>query len=217
MRLSALLQLTSPALPVGAYSYSQGMESAIDVGLVRDAATAHTWIEDALRHVMARYEAPVWLRLHRAFAAARIGEAAAWNEDLLATRETRELRAESEQMGYSLVQLLGSLDQSFPLREGPVAYTTAHAWACTVWEIPEDPGLASYLYAWAENQVMAALKTVPLGQTAGQRLLFALRPALADCVATAELVDDDDLSTQTPMLALLSSAHEIQYSRLFRS
>lgn len=218
--LSALLQLASPVLPVGAYSYSQGMESAIDAGIVYDEASAQRWIADGLHLVLARYEAPVWLRLHRACAA--VGAArdalAFWNEDFLATRETAELRAETVQMGYSLMQLMRSLSDSSG--NAPVetpAYPTAHAWACTRWGIAEDTGLTAYLYGWTENQVMAALKTAPLGQTAGQRVLLDLRPLIAEAAAHARALGDDDLSTQTPMLAILGSQHETQYSRLFRS
>ena len=218
MNLPALLQLASPALPVGAYSYSQGLESAIDAGRVRDEAGALRWIGDGLLRVLARYEAPVWLRLHRAFAAGDLAAAKQWNEDVLATRETHELRSESAQMGYSLIQLLRSLGHECPLGvEDGIAYPAAHAWACTAWNLSGDDGLVAYLYGWTENQVMAALKTVPLGQTAGQRLLLSLRGAIESCAARARDIIDEDLGTQSPMLAILSSRHESQYSRLFRS
>jgi urease accessory protein len=218
MNLAALLQLASPTLPVGAYSYSQGLESAIDAGLVRDEAGALRWIGDGLENVMARYEAPVWLRLHRAFAAGDPGVVARWNTDVLATRETHELRSETAQMGYSLVQLLRTLGYAIPIAaDDGIAYPTAHAWACTCWDLPQDQGLIAYLYGWAENQVMAALKLVPLGQTAGQRLLMALRDPIRRCAQRAHEIADEDLGTQSPMLAILSSRHESQYSRLFRS
>ena len=217
MSLTALLQLASPTLPVGAYSYSQGLESAIDAGHVRDEASALRWIGDALQCVLARYEAPVWLRAHRAFASGALDVAAHWNEDFLATRETQELRAESIQMGYSLVQLMRTLGHVFPIEADPIAYPVAHAWACSGWQIDQTQGLVAYLYGWAENQVMAALKTVPLGQSAGQRLLLALRHPIEASAQVARELPDADLSTQTPMLAILSSLHETQYSRLFRS
>ena len=216
--LSALLQLASPVLPVGAYSYSQGLESAIDAGLVHDPASARTWIADGLELVLARYEAPVWLRLHRAFTCGDTASATEWNQELLATRETAELRAESVQMGYSLMQLMRSLSGADdPTPVDTLAYPGAHAWACTRWGIDEDAGLIAYLYGWTENQVMAALKTVPLGQTAGQRLLLDLRPLISATAERAKTLGDDELSTQTPMLAILGSQHETQYSRLFRS
>lgn len=215
--LAALLQLASPTLPVGAYSYSQGLESAIECGLVHDEASTGRWIVDGLQLVLARYEAPVWLRMHVACATQDHEALGSWNEHFLATRETAELRAETVQMGYSLVQLMRTLGHAVPLVADEIAFPTAHAWACTRWEVDAKNGLLAYLYAWAENQVMAALKAVPLGQTAGQRLLLGLRNPIADAAQQAAALADDDLSTQSPMLAILSSAHETQYSRLFRS
>ena len=215
--LTALLQLASPALPVGAFSYSQGLESAIEAGFVRDEASTLRWLSDALEQVIARYEAPVWLRLHRAFTDDDLASASDWNEDFLATRETHELRAETVQMGYSLAQLMRTLGHPLAIEADELAYPTVHAFACSRWSLPEHDGLVAYLYGAIENQVMAALKTVPLGQSAGQRLLLALRASIDACVATALAQSDDDLSTQTPALAILSSHHETQYSRLFRS
>jgi len=218
MNLAALLQLASPALPVGAYSYSQGLESAIDAGLVRDEAGALRWIGDGLAQVLARYEAPVWLRLHRAFDTGDHAAAVEWNADVLATRETHELRSETAQMGYSLVQLMRTLGHACPIpTQGGIAYPTAHAWASTCWKLSADEGLVAYLYGWTENQVMASLKTIPLGQSAGQRVLVALRGSIEACATRAHEIADEDLGTQSPMLAILSSRHESQYSRLFRS
>lgn len=216
-RLTALLQLSSPSLPVGAYSYSQGLESAIDAGLVHDETSTGAWLQDSLEMVAARYEAPVWLRMFRAL---RIDDLAAlenWNSEFLATRETAELRAETIQMGYSLIRMMKSLDEPFSYPMDPVGYPAAHAWVCTRWDIDETDGLTAYLYGWLENQVMAALKTVPLGQSAGQRLLLKLRQSVDRSIEIAQQMGDDELSTQTPMLAILSSQHETQYSRLFRS
>lgn len=215
--LAALLQLASPTLPVGAYSYSQGLESAIDAGVVHDEASAARWISDGLQLVLARYEAPLWLRLHAACSQQDSSALADGNADFLATRETAELRAETVQMGYSLVQLMRTLGHALPLDADEIAYPTAHAWACRRWGVGADDGLLAYLYAWVENQVMAALKAVPLGQSAGQRLLLGLRDAIAAAAQQASMLADENLSTQSPMLAILSSAHETQYSRLFRS
>ncbi|MGQ0528425.1 MAG: urease accessory protein UreF [Panacagrimonas sp.] len=215
--LAALLQLASPTQPVGAYSYSQGRESANDAGIVCDESSAALWIEDGLTLVLTRYEAPLWLRLHAASAQQDHAALAHWNEDFLATRETAELRAETVQMGYSLVQLMRTLGHAPPLDVEEIAYPTAHAWACTLWGVDAGDGLLAYLYAWAENQVMAALKAVPLGQSAGQRLLLGLRDPIADAAQRAATLADEALSTQSPMLAILSGAHETQYSRLFRS
>lgn len=215
--LTALLQLASPALPVGAYSYSQGLESAIDAGLVRDEPSAARWIGDALRLVLARFEAPLWLRLYRALRDGDQPQLRQWNERFVASRESSELRAETLQMGYSLIQLLRKLQIEPALEDQDIAYPCAHAMACRAWQIDETEGLTAYLYGWAENQVTAALKAIPLGQTAGQRLLLGLRADIERAARHAATLEDDELSSQAPMLAILSACHETQYSRLFRS
>lgn len=213
----ALLHLASPALPVGAYSYSQGLESAIELGIAPDAAAVGRWIGDALTHVVGRFEAPVWLRLFAASKTGDLAAAQAWNAEFIATRETAELRAETVQMGYSLVELMRTLGHASPWTSAEVSYPAAHAWACTLWEVDAGDGLLAYLFAWVENQVMAALKAVPLGQVAGQKLLLGLRPRIVAVAARAAQLGDDELSTQAPQYAIVCARHETQYSRLFRS
>lgn len=220
--LVRLLQLASPALPVGAFSYSQGLEAAIEQGTVRDAASAGRWIGDVLEHAMASFEAPVLARL---LAAWRAGDAAGvehWNAQFLASREAAELRAETVQMGYSLRRLLADLlpeargSEPFSALEEP-AFPTAFAFAAAAWGIAEIPALTAYLWAWLENQAMAAVKAVPLGQTDGQRLLLAIGERLPAAAERAARLGDDELSNLAPGLALAASHHETQYSRIFRS
>ncbi|PPE75341.1 urease accessory protein UreF [Solimonas fluminis] len=214
--MGALLQLSSPALPVGAFSYSQVLESAIDKAIVTDAASAQAWIADSLKLVLGRYEAPVWCRLRAAWDARDLVGFSTWNGEFIASRETRELRAETLQMGYSLRQLLlatGNAD----IPGGDLCFPAAHACASALWGLSPPLALYGYLYGWLENQVMSALKAVPLGQVAGQKLLLAVRPRISGVVEGAFAIRDEDLSTQAPMLGLLSSQHETQYSRLFRS
>lgn len=197
-----LLQLASPALPVGAYSYSGGLEAAIDAGFVRDAASAQRWIGDVLEHSVARMEAPLLLKM--------IGEPAAeWNEMFLASRETAELRAETVQMGYSLNRLLPELGiEACPFEEP--SFPAVYAHAVRAWGIAPREALVAYLWSWLENQVMAAVKAVPLGQTDGQKMLLALGARLQE-------IGDGEPGNFAPGLAMLSSRHETQYSRLFRS
>ncbi len=222
-RLVRLLQLASPTLPVGAYSYSQGLESAVDSGNVRDAGSAKAWLFELLEHAMARMEAPIFLRLVDAWRHEDAQAVDHWNTLLLASRETAEFRAETAQMGYSLARLLidiGALDERSmtalrALEE--CTFATAFALAAAKWEISGEDALLAYLWAWLENQVMAAVKAVPLGQTDGQRLLHAIGGRLDDIAARAATLDDDDLGSYVPGLAVLSSRHETQYSRLFRS
>jgi urease accessory protein len=215
-RLVRLLQLASPALPVGAFSYSQGLEAAAEAGVVRDAASAESWIGDVFEWSVARMEAPVLLRLYAAWRAGDEAAARRWNALFLAGRETAELRAESVQMGYSLARLLPELGVPAIAFE-EIAFPAAFARAAAHWDIEPADALAAYLWAWLENQAMAAIKAVPLGQTDGQRMLLALGTRIPGAVARAAALSDDELCNFAPGLALLSSKHETQYSRLFRS
>ena len=208
MNLAKLLQLASPALPVGAYSYSGGLEAAIEAGLVHDAASAERWIGDVLEFSIARMEAPILFRM--------LSDQKNWNEIFLASRETAELRAETVQMGYSLNRLFKDLGIGDVPVEEP-SFPAAFAYAAVQWKIEPESALQVYLWTWLENQVMAAVKAVPLGQTDGQRLLLSLGNLLPSLAKKAMQVEDQELGNFAPGLAMLSSMHETQYSRLFRS
>ena len=223
--LLRLLHLASPALPVGAYSYSQGLEGAIEAGLVRDEPSALAWIEDVLRYSMARLEAPVFCRLFDAWTASDRERADHWSAWFLAARDTAELRAETVQMGFSLGRLLRDLFPADPrsawlpasVSAAPLPFPGALAAACVMLETPREDSLHAFLFSWAENQTLAALKAIPLGQAAGQRMLFALEPAILEAAGSALALADEDLSNWTPGLSLLSMRHETQHSRIFRS
>ena len=215
-RLVRLLQLASPALPVGAYSYSGGLEAAVEAGIVTDAASAERWIGDVLSHSVARMDAPVLLRLYAAWRAGDAESVARWNELILASRETAELRAETVQMGYSLARLLRELGVG-EIEFEEIAYPTAFSLAAERWEIEPKAALEAYLWSWLENQAMAAVKSVPLGQTEAQRMLLSLGSRIHDIVGHAGSFADDELCNFAPGLAILSARHETQYSRLFRS
>ena len=209
MSLAKLLQLASPTLPVGAYSYSGGLEAAVEAGVVKDAATAEQWIGDVLEHSVARMEAPSLLH----FFSRDLQEV---NERFLATRETAELRAETVQMGYSLKRLLKDVGVGEVPLEEP-SFPAAFAFAAKHWGIEPKAALQAYLWAWLENQVMAAVKAVPLGQTDGQRILLTLGDKIDGMVGKALKMKDEELGNFVPGLAMLSAQHETQYSRLFRS
>ena len=219
--LPRLLQLASPALPVGDYTYSQGLEWAVESGLVHDQASALAWIAALLEEGIGCFEAPLTGQLQRAWAAAEHAEIERLNADFLASRESSELRAETVQMGYSLRRLLHELDD-FALPEvfdalPEVSFPVGWALAAAAWEIAVVDSLTAYLWSWCENQMMAALKAVPLGQAAGQRILLALGGRLPAVVQQALELPEERWSNFAPGLALASSRHETQYSRLFRS
>jgi urease accessory protein len=222
-QLAALLRLASPALPVGAYSYSQGLEYAIEQRIVRDEASATRWVMDGLTLGMARFEAPIWLNLYRAFAQGDAEAAREWNAFFIAGRDSAELRAETLQMGQSLRALFVRLDElddpSLELIRAidEIAFPTAFSFGCAAWRIPEREGLAAYLWSWAENQVMAAIKALPLGQSSGQAILAKVSAALPETIETAFRCDAGTLANSLPGLSLASMRHETQYSRLFRS
>lgn len=223
LALTRLLQLASPALPVGAFSYSQGLEWAVEAGTVKHEADALRWIGDQLEWNLGRYEAPLLVRMMDAWTADAHGVVSALDEDYLATRESAELRAETLQMGYSMQRLLHELGD-FPQAmldavAGSRSPTFLAVWtaAAAAWRIPPRDALAAWLWSWAENQVMAALKAVPLGQAAGQRILLELGARIPAVIDRALAATEDDFSNFAPGFAIACARHETQYSRLFRS
>jgi urease accessory protein len=221
--LTRLLQLSSPTLPVGAYSYSQGMEAAIESGIVVDADSAAAWIRDVLRFGIGSFEAPLLWRMSTAMQDDDYAALARWNTFFCAGRETAELRAETLQMGQALRVLIDDLplfDKSDikKLRAAEsLTYPAAFSFAAHHMGVEKSAALLAYMWSWLENQVMAALKAVPLGQSAGQRMLVAIGTELPAMAHAAAQLDDDELSNFAPGLAILSSNHETQYSRIFRS
>ena len=222
--LLRLLQLTSPALPVGAYTYSQGLEWAVESGRIAGEDDAGRWIGDLLAHAIGRFEAPLLVHLMQAWSTFDEVEIARLNGDFLASRESAELRAETLQMGFSLKRLLADLrDPQLDLlgetiAEWPeIAFPTVWAGLAAAWAIAPLAAVSGYLWSWAENQVMAALKAVPLGQAAGQRLLAELGRAIPAVAQGALQLPEVAWSNFTPLFAICSARHETQYSRLFRS
>lgn len=215
-----LWQLISPTLPVGAYSYSTGLEYAVAAGWVADADTARDWITAQLLHLHARIDLPALIRLHTACEAGDSVALEYWNAWLCASRETAELRAEDLSQGRALARLLSDLGlaEAVPWagRED-ACWATLFALATAAWHVPLDDVLEGYLWSWCENQVAAAVKLVPLGQTDGQRLLGALADCFYEAAELARGLEDEDLGGSLPGVALASMLHETQYSRLFRS
>ncbi|MDI6750825.1 MAG: urease accessory protein UreF [Pseudomonadota bacterium] len=210
MNLARLLQLASPALPVGAYTYSQGLEWAVEAGTVKDEATALAWISDQLEWNLGRFEVPLLARMMAG------GDITELDVRYLASRETAELRAETLQMGHSLRKLVDDL--SLPIAVPPQStFPTVWIAIAMLWDIPPTEALTAWLWSWAENQTMAALKAVPLGQAAGQRILLEVGARIPALVERALALDEDEFSNFAPGFAIACARHETQYSRLFRS
>ena len=213
-----LLQFASPALPIGGYSYSQGLEAALEAGLVTDADSGRAWIARHLEEVTAQWDAPLFWRLLKAFEARDAASVALWSERFLASRDSAEFRAETVQMGYSLTRLLDELGVADVSALGAeVGLPTAFACAVDALAIPHDDALLAMLFAWVENQVLVCVKSVPLGQVAGQRMLLSLRAEIERAAAAAKVLEDGAMSNWSPGLSMLSMRHEVQHGRIYRS
>jgi urease accessory protein len=213
-----LLQFASPALPIGGYSYSQGLEAALDCGAVHDADSGRAWIAGYLREVAANWDAPLFWRLLKAFEARDAASVALWSERFLASRDSAEFRAETVQMGYSLTRLIAELGVADVASLGSeVSLPTAFACAVDALGVPHDEALLAMLFSWVENQVLVCVKSVPLGQVAGQRMLLSLQGDIAQAAERAKMLGDDEMSNWSPGLSILSMRHEVQHGRIYRS
>lgn len=224
LQLLRLLHLASPALPIGGFHFSQGLEYAVDSGCVRDESSALEWIGGLAQSALATLDLPV---LHRLRSACHVGDleaVARWNRFLIACRETSELRAEDRHLGSALLRVLPELGlDPRPLSDASSAdgcgtsHAAAFAFACASWHIDARASVQAYAWAWAENQVLAAVKLVPLGQSAGQRMLHALTAHLGALTLRAVELVDSDIGACSFAQCIASARHETQYTRLFRS
>ena len=222
--LLQLMWLASPALPVGGFSYSEGLEAAVDAGTANDEAKARAWLLDQLHLSLARSDIAVVARAFKAWQRADHDAIVELNTWVATTRETSELRRQSEQMGRSMVEWLKNRGEPVDARVAQLkalspapTWPVAFALAAAQTGAPQREALLAFAFGWAENMVQAALKAVPLGQSAGQRILAALVERIPAAVDEAAARMDSERQAHTPMLAILSARHEVQYSRLFRS
>ncbi len=214
-----LMYLVSPALPVGAYAYSQGLEYAVDSGWLANEEQVGEWIDGVLEHSVGALDLPALIRLYQAWKENDVAGVDYWNSYVRANRETSELLLEDEQLGLALRRLLLSLEifRAEMPADAPVSFVTLFALAGVEWNIPLDKLLEGFCWSWLENQVAAATKLVPLGQTQAQRLLLKLMDRIPPVCKRAVSIDDDQIGVGLPGLAIASALHERQYSRLFRS
>ncbi len=216
--LLRLIWLASPALPVGGFSYSEGLEAAVEAGLVADEASAADWLADQLHLALAESDLAVVAQAVEAFRANDTARVAGLDRWVRRTRETSELRLQSEQMGRSLGDWSRSLEpQQQPDKRESLTYPVAFARAAAPVPAPVRDIVLAYAFGWAENLMQAAIKAVPLGQSAGQRILLRLAGEIPAAATHAIALRDEDRQAFTPRLAILSAQHETQYSRLFRS
>ena len=215
-----LLHLVSPSLPIGAFTYSQGLEWAVECGWVRDEEGLLDWVRSLLESSGTQLEVPLLARLYRASEHGDREALAYWTRQLVASRETRELREEERNRGRALASLLPELGVPVPgditdLVKGCQLTGFAHA-ACH-WGIPMERAAAAYLWGWVENITLAGVKIVPLGQTAGQRIIAELTAGIPALVERGLEVADGEIGASCPAQALASSLHETQYTRIYRS
>ncbi|WP_129781868.1 urease accessory protein UreF [Peristeroidobacter soli] len=219
-RLLRILHLASPALPIGAFHFSQGLEYAVEAGWVTDEPTALDWIGGVATQSIGTLDLPVLIRLYRAHRAGDSETRRRWGHFLMAARETRELRAEDRHMGSALARVLQQLEIDGPPLDAQgeqPGYAEIFAIACVHWSITEAEAAQAYAWTWAENQTLAAVKLVPLGQSAGQRILHSLVPLLEQLATRAPDIADEDIGACVIRQGLASVWHESQYTRLFKS
>jgi urease accessory protein len=214
-----LLRLVSQGLPVGGFSYSRGLEAAVHAGWISGEAAARDWILGTLRANVAQLDGALFWRMATALEAGHWERFRAVNAWLAAGRESRELQREDRRQGEALLRLLADLDVPTVREEQGQAftYTAAFALACHHWRIAPEAALKGFLWVYVEGQVTAAIKLVPLGHTAGQRLLIEAVTAIEEAAARSRSLRDDEVGNLAPALAMASAWHETQYSRLFQS
>ena len=219
LALARLLQLISPSLPIGGYSYSQGIEWAVEAGWIENERDLRGWLDGLLHSNLQYLELPILKRMLEAWAQGDPERIGSLNQTLIASRETRELRLEDANRGRAFFDLLHSLDSGAAEHESLLRQSqlACFSFACVRWQIEFEPAAQGLLMSWLENLVLSAVKIVPLGQTVGQRVIFDLAALIPAVAAAASRVDDDEIGASSMALAIASARHETQYTRLFRS
>lgn len=214
-QLLSLLTLSSTALPIGAYCYSQGVESAIEKGMVHDETSCVSYFQEVLEMLLVRFELPVLKRLVESFDNPE--QFQYWAELYRASRESKELLAESQQLAFSLNAWIRDVLKQSPSVKKQLGFVPVYARLCGELGLDLADVLTAYSFTVLENQVLAAVKTIPLGQMSGQRIIWQLHQEIPEAVQAALALDDHEISSALPQYAMLSMSHETQYSRLFRS
>ena len=217
--LMRLFQLISPSLPIGAYTYSQGIEWAVEQGWIKTEQDLSAWLQGLLETTMLYLELPVFLRMYEAWLTQDQETVLEWNEYLLASRETAELRLEEVNRARAFSQVLISMEADAAKFKPILSQTqlACFSYACVSWDIERQQAGYGLVWSWLENLVLSAVKIIPLGQTAGQQILFELSQQIPAIIQQARQIDSEDIGASSMALAIASSMHETQYTRLFRS
>jgi len=218
--LLRLMHLISPSLPIGSFTYSQGIEWAVETGWIDSAENLQDWLENLLQTGVTHLDLPILKRLYQAVEKEDVESLQYWIDYLNASRETSELLQEEKNRGRALTDLLIALDIPLAAKWKPILaqnQTAAYAVAAVHWNIPIEDAAYGYVWSWLENLTLSAVKIIPLGQTQGQQLLHQMTPSIPEAVANSLLITDNNIGASSPALAIASSRHETQYTRLFRS
>ncbi|MHA2938265.1 urease accessory protein UreF [Vibrio sp. RC27] len=215
--LLSLLHLSSPSLPIGAFAYSQGLETAVELEWVTDEASLQEWLEPILNFAQVHLEVPLLIRCYHAWENNDLVALEHWQAVLLANRETAELVQEERMLGQTFFRLLKSLDVELPPEAKGMSYLPLFAKACQHFGVSAEQAVTGWLWSWLENQITVACKTVPLGQTSAQRVLLVLMPQIEQVLLKGVKVEDEAIGLTLPNFAMACAWHETQYSRLFRS
>lgn len=220
LSLVRVLQLASSTLPVGAYAYSQGLEWAVAAAWIVDESSLKAWLKEHLMTSVAQTDLPIFLRLFDAAIQPNDQAMREWSRVLVASRETSELVSDDCARGRALAKLLAGLGVDSArvwLDRTDTPFAALSALAAAAWDIPRDAAVTAYTWSWLEGQVLAGVRLIPLGQIAGQQLLHDLASRIPQAIADAQNLGDDEIGATLPTLALASSLHETQYTRLYRS
>ena len=215
-----LLQFLSPVAPVGTYSYSQGIEWAVNENWIQDESSFALWIQEQISSVLTEQELPLLMRLYRSVADNDIDSAEYWSQFSIAVRETAELRQEERNRAEAYLRVLESIetiDSRWPRSMFLKTPLASMAWFCVRQEISEHALLTAYAHNWLESSLVTGIKVIPLGQSAGQRLLFTLAAELVTAIERSQTISDEAIGIALPALSMASCGHETQYTRIYRS
>ena len=214
------MQLCSPMLPVGAYAYSQGLEFAVSSGWIKDEGSTSLWIQGLLENSLTYLDVPLLSRLYNAWTIHDKKNVFYWNDYLFASRGSREFQEEEQQLAHALARLLEDMGilEAVEWKDKPrICFLSLFSLGVVRWKIPLNDASLGYLWMWAENQVLAAIKLVPLGQTCGQKMLSSFIEIIPELVEKGLSLKDEEMGYTSPGQGIASALHETQYTRLFRS